>query len=274
MRIAYCGYDFFWDCFKMLCEKEGIEIIKTYTFETDNVYNYNSRLISTAHEYGIPISLEKISEREVEKLFNYEGCEYIISAAYPYKIPIGNFKGINIHPTLLPIGRGPWPLPRVILSEQKESGVTLHKLVNELDSGDILLQEKFSLLEREDLETLSCRCQMLAVKLLSQLFDNIDFYWESATAQGEGEYWGYPTDEEMTFDGNMTVDEIDRIVRAYGKFDSCVNFLDKSWLVWDVNCWKEEHSYIPGTIVHQTNKEYLMAVKDGFVCLRFFKEDE
>lgn len=275
MKVAYCGYDFFADCFESLAENRNIEVMKLYTFKTDDVYNFNKKILDIANKYNIPFTLEKISGNDVEELAKM-GCECIIAAAYPYKIPIKQNRGINIHPTLLPIGRGPWPLPRVILSEQEKSGVTIHKLTDELDSGDVLIQKSFVLNEKEDLETLSCRSQMLAQNLIETIFqdqESFEYYWKNAYPQGEGEYWSYPSDLEMTFNGNMTVDEIDKIVRAYGKFDSCVEFEGRTWLVWDVNVWKEEHTYEPGTIVHKTNKEYLMAAKDGFVCLRFFKED-
>ncbi len=274
MKIAYCGYDFFSDCLSALCDMQNIEILKIFTFETDNKYNFNRKIISIAENNNIPYSFERVTSKDIHELFDNLSCDCIISAAYPYKIPIEKYNGINIHPTLLPIGRGPWPLPKVILSEQKESGVTIHKLTDELDSGDILLQGKFDILPREDLETLSCRSQIMAKKLIKKLFTDYETYWENSVKQIGGEYWNYPTDEEMTFSGEMTVDEIDKIVRAYGKFDSCVKFQGKSWLVWDVNCWIEHHDYTPGEIIHQTNREYVMAAKDGFVCMRFLCEED
>src|SRR5699024_2041648 len=124
---------------------------------------------------------------------------------------------INIHPTLLPKGRGPWPLPWIILKNEKYSGVTIHRLTNDMDKGPILLQEKFKILDNEDLETLSCRSQVLAKKLIVEVISNFDYYYANAKEQGEGEYYPYPTDEDMTFNGLMKVDDIDRIIRAFGK---------------------------------------------------------
>lgn len=275
MKIAYCGYDFFYTCLEKLVEKDDIEVLKIFTFETDNHYNFNSYLHKIAEENGISITDKRITEEDVKELFEEWGCECIVTAAYPYKVPVyatEKFRGVNVHPTLLPIGRGQWPLPLIILKKLDFSGVTIHKLNESFDAGDILLQESFKIGEREDLETLSCKSQLLAEKMIVRLFENFEDCWANAVPQGEGEYWEYPTLEEMSFNFGMTVQEIDRIVRAYGKFDSCVDFLGKSWLVWDVNAWEEKHNYVPGTLVHKTNKEYLFAVKDGFVCLRFFEE--
>lgn len=277
MKIAYCGYDFFYTCLEKLVKADNVEVLGIFTFPTDNHYNFNVNMHRIAEDNGISITEERITKEDIQELFEEQGCDCIVTAAYPYKIPVNateRFKGVNVHPTLLPIGRGQWPLPLTILKQLSDSGVTIHKLNESFDAGDILLQESFKIGEREDLETLSCKAQMLAEKMISKLFNDFDKYWDNAVPQGEGEYWEYPSLKEMSFNFEMTVKEIDLIVRAYGKFDSCVNFLGKSWLVWDVNAWEESHDYKPGTLVHKTNKEYLFAAKDGFVCLRFFEEYE
>lgn len=277
MRIAYCGYDFFYTCLKKLLSMKQIEVVKVFTFKTDNKYNYNKYIMKLAKENRIPVTTRKISENAVRNLFRKEHCDCIVTAGYPYKIPVIRetaFRGVNIHPTLLPQGRGSWPLPFVILKGLEKNGVTLHKINEKFDEGDILLQRSFPISEREDLETLSCKCQIMAEQMTETVFSDFERYWDHAVPQTGGEYWNYPTSEEMSFDFSMSVRDIDRVVRAYGKFDSCVKFSGKAWLIWDASCWQEKHNYQPGTIVHTTNKEYLIAAKDGFVCLRFYEEDK
>ena len=277
MRIVYCGYDFFYGCLEELVKDKNNTIVKIFTFETDNKYNFNDKIKSIASENKIPITYDKPTEEELFRLFDKDKVDVIITAGYIYKIPIinhPNFKGINIHPTLLPKGRGPWPLPWIILKNEEYSGVTIHRLTDDMDKGPILLQEKFKVLDNEDLETLSCRSQVLAKKLITEVISNFDYYYDNAKEQGEGEYYPYPTDEDMTFNGLMKVEDIDRIIRAFGKFDSCTSFLGKNFLVHDATCWKEEHKYKPNTIIHITNKEVLMAVLDGFVCIRYYEEDK
>lgn len=275
MRICYLGYDFFYGCLEELLKLKDIKILKVFTFETDNKYNFNCYVEKLAKENNIPIKHTRITREDIEELIK-EGCELLISAGYEYKIPVfpeNKIKQINIHPTLLPMGRGPWPLPYIILKDLSKSGVTIHKISNEMDKGDILIQEEFEVQPNEDIETLSCRSQILAKKLLIKLINNLDFYYENATKQGNGEYWHFPTEEEMTFTGKMTINEIDRIVRAFGKMDSIVKLNGKEILVQDINYWREKHNYKLGEIVHKTNKEYVMAVRDGFIVIRFFEED-
>lgn len=275
MKIAYCGYDFFYSCLEELIN-EGHTILKIFTFQTDDKYNYKCKIEKIAIDNNIPISYDKPTKEEILELFEVKECDLIITAGYIYKIPVIKnelFKGINIHPTLLPKGRGPWPLPDIILRGEKYSGVTIHKITEEMDGGPILIQEKFPVLKNEDLETLSCRSQIVAVKILKELMKDFNKYWINATPQINGEYWEYPSEKAMTFSGHMKVDEIDKIIRAFGKFDSCASFLGKNWLVHDATCWKEEHDYEHNSVVHITNKEVLLAAVDGFVCIRYFEED-
>ncbi len=52
---------------------------------------------------------------------------------------------INIHPSLLPKYRGATPIQNAILNDDKESGVTIMKVAQEVDAGDIILQKKIKL---------------------------------------------------------------------------------------------------------------------------------
>ena len=274
MKICYLGYDFFYSCLEEIFKLENIEVIKIFTFETDNKYNFNCNIEKIAKENDVPIKYSRITKEDIEQLIQ-EGCELLISAGYEYKIPVfpeSKIKQINIHPTLLPIGRGPWPLPYIILKDLKKSGVTIHKISDEMDKGDILIQEEFEIQSNEDIETISCKSQIIAKKLIIKLIKNLDYYYKNATIQGKGEYWPFPTVEQMTFTGEMTINEIDRIVRAYGKMDSIVYVDGEEILVHDINYWREKHNYKLGKIVHKTNREYVMAVADGFLVLRYFEK--
>ncbi len=52
---------------------------------------------------------------------------------------------VNVHASLLPQYRGAAPINRAIMNGEKETGVTTFKLKHEIDTGDILLQERISI---------------------------------------------------------------------------------------------------------------------------------
>lgn len=73
--------------------------------------------------------------------------EFGVLAAYGKIIPQSILdcfpKGIlNVHPSLLPLYRGPSPLEYQILSDEKVFGVTIIKLDAECDHGDIIAQRE------------------------------------------------------------------------------------------------------------------------------------
>lgn len=274
MNICYFGNDLLYKCLEILIEK-NCNVTNVFTYNTDNMYIFNTYIKKIATDNNIEIKYDKPSKDDIKNLFYKKKCDLFVSAGYPYKIPIieePKFKAINIHPSLLPVGRGPWPWPHVILKDQERSGVTIHKLSYEFDQGDILLQRSFLVDKEEDLETLSCKSQMLAAKMIKEFITNSEYFWEHATKQGEGIYWDMPSEKDRTIDCNDSVYQIKKLVRAFGKFNSYAIFDNKYWLVNDVNGWEEEHNYKYGEIVHRTNKEVVMAVKDGFICFRFFEK--
>lgn len=56
---------------------------------------------------------------------------------------------INLHGSLLPQYRGAAPINWAVINGEKETGVTTFKLKQEIDTGDILLQESFSIGEND-----------------------------------------------------------------------------------------------------------------------------
>ncbi len=272
-KIAYCGYDFFHACLRDLLER-SFEIGCVFSFECDNRYNYNEYLREICRNRGIPLYLTPVDASCVQDLAR-QGYELLISAGYKHKLPdLAPFgiKGINVHPTLLPLGRGVWPLPWTLLSQQPRSGVTVHKLSPVFDGGDILAQRDFAVSPAEDLETLSAKLQMLAVEVLAAVVANLQDSWDNATPQTH-RVSAVPmySQQQRTLDWRNRVADIERICRAFGKFGSYARFEGQDWLVTKLSVWSQAHGFTPGTVVHKTNTEMIVAAGDGMVCLQYFQ---
>lgn len=79
-------------------------------------------------------------------------------------------KGIlNIHPSLLPAYQGATPVPFQILRGEKEGGVTIITINEKFDEGNIIAQEKFSILDHETTETLLIKGFIFGAKLLVKI---------------------------------------------------------------------------------------------------------
>src|SRR5450432_1517059 len=75
---------------------------------------------------------------------------------------------INVHGSLLPQYRGAAPINWAIINGEKETGVTTFKLKHEIDTGDILLQEKIEIGDTETAGELHDRMKEIGAQLLLQ----------------------------------------------------------------------------------------------------------
>ncbi len=83
-------------------------------------------------------------------------------------------KMINLHPSLLPKYRGPNPIRWQILNDEKESGVTIIKLTNEVDAGPILLQKKVNVDEKDNYSKLTEKLIKLGIEAINEALELIN----------------------------------------------------------------------------------------------------
>ena len=273
MRIAYFGGDMFYSCMEQLL-KTGHEIIALFTVApNENEYDSTQNVCRQAEALGIPITRSKPTAEHINEL-QRKGCDMILVAGYSYKIPAWEGEsikyGINIHPSLLPEGAGPMPLPFVITKGLKRTGVTLHKLSQEWDDGDIVLQESFPLFGNENLEGLLCDSQKLATQLLERFLESPKQCWDNASPQTrqEGNYWPMPQPLDFIVCYTDDLLKISRHLRAH-------RFIDKEGnieFISGVSFWEHPHNFEPGTILSQKNGMHLVAALNGLVCFNLEKK--
>lgn len=274
MKIAYCGYDFFSASLRSLLEADK-GVYRLFTVPNRDGLNTNQYMLEIAKQFDIPITQDRINAQTISQLHG-EGCDLLITAAYNYKIPPldnANIKGINLHPSLLPQGRGEWPLPWTILTEQITTGITIHKQTQEYDAGDILYQQSIPVDSDETLESLSAKVQLLAKDSLLEVVNDFDNLWADAKPQsGEVSVWGNPTREQRTINWQWPIEKIDRMCRAFGKFGCFASFDGQDWNVFLLKGWQLSHNYKPGEVVHKTSTEMIVAASDGLVSLVYFSK--
>ncbi len=122
-----------------------------------------------AYSKKIPVfyDLKKLKESDIEKQL---GILASFSKIIPKEVIDIFPKGIlNIHPSLLPKYRGASPVQAAIASGDKETGVSIIKLDNILDHGDIVCQFKEKIEENDTTETLRKRLFEKSAQVLLEL---------------------------------------------------------------------------------------------------------
>lgn len=77
-------------------------------------------------------------------------------------------EAINLHPSLLPKYKGTKAIERSFESGDKEAGVSVHWVHDELDSGDLILQRSFERAPEETLESFTAKIKQLEYELLPE----------------------------------------------------------------------------------------------------------
>jgi methionyl-tRNA formyltransferase len=80
---------------------------------------------------------------------------------------------VNVHGSLLPHYRGAAPINWAVINGEKETGVTTFKLKHEIDTGDILLQESFSIGEDETAGEVHDRMKEIGAQLLVRTVEGL-----------------------------------------------------------------------------------------------------
>lgn len=80
---------------------------------------------------------------------------------------------LNMHPSLLPLYRGPSPIQSALINGESETGVTIMRLTLDMDAGDILIQERVAIDPEETGETLTNRLAALGGQKLCEAVDRI-----------------------------------------------------------------------------------------------------
>jgi methionyl-tRNA formyltransferase len=156
---------------------EGYQIVGVYTRRDRRAGRgrqmAESPVKTLALELGIPVfqpASLRSDEAALAKLIELNP-DIIVVAAYGLFLPsefleLPSLGCLNIHPSLLPRHRGPSPVATAILEGDAETGVSLMKLDEGMDSGPILAQRRSPIGEDENTESLTSRLFEMGAQLL------------------------------------------------------------------------------------------------------------
>jgi len=130
-----------------------------------------------ALDRGVPVMTpEKIGSDNAMAVLRQWNPSAIVVASYGQYIPtkvlsLPPLGVINVHPSLLPKYRGAAPMQWSIAMGETVSGITIFRVVKEMDAGDIILQEHYSIRDDETAVELSARFSGLGAALALRALD-------------------------------------------------------------------------------------------------------
>lgn len=156
---------------------------------------------AVARRYQLPVfTPANVNQESYLKVLRALGVDLVVSVAAPqiFKKPLLDLPAlgcINIHNALLPQYQGVLPSFHVLANGEEHTGTSVHYMVEKIDAGDIIVQEKFKIEAHDTLHSLVYRTKItIGPRLLLQAITQIengsvqtlDVDWSQAT------YFSFP----------------------------------------------------------------------------------
>lgn len=175
MRIVLFGLTGFGNAALRGIRNSGFEpqLIVTRKETGDYPYYPEASIEEEARQSGIPVLFGAHGERETERL----KPEVILASTYHRIMTRQVFESakvaLNIHPSLLPAYRGASPCYWVLQNGEKQTGVSVHYMTEEVDAGPLVWQKPIKIRKHETQGTLRKRLaaltEMAARDVLKQI---------------------------------------------------------------------------------------------------------
>jgi len=258
----------------------GHDIAAVYT-QPDRPAGRGRKLTSTpvkihSTDMGLQtVEIQKISDRDssMEYLLSFE-AEAAIVAAYGIilpsyvidKFPLGI---INLHPSLLPKFRGASPVATAILQGCKETGVTIMKIDEGMDTGPILKQKSVKIISDEKCDALTERLFTTGSNLLVETLDEMQTSGIDPIPQDNSKatLTERLKKQDGEIDWNQSSEQIYRAIKAFHPWPGTfTTFNGKRLKILDANVDdKDQKNSDPGKV--QADKSFRVGTGQGSISL-------
>ncbi len=257
-----------------------IPLVVSYELPIDKTYGYDS-VLEKAHKKGLELrNPSRVNERLISEIRDINP-DIIFSVYYRKIFPksllsIPRLGCVNVHPSLLPRYRGPTPTAWAILNNETKTGITIHYMDEDIDTGDILAQEEFAINSNETGYELYTKAMTIGFQLLKKSFYKIINRQLSPRKQsGIGSYYG-KLSAKHKIDWRQKTENIKNLVRVHAKPYNPVEALliNRYLLVNKVSILKEGKYTLQGAGIITDildNKRLVVSCADGYLILEDYE---
>jgi methionyl-tRNA formyltransferase len=182
-------------------------------------------LDATASESNTPlIKINHINDEEALDALKLYGIDWLFiigwsQIASPEVIKTPHLGAIGAHPSLLPVGRGRAAIPWAIIKGLDKTGVSFFKMDEGVDTGKVLGQFEIGLNNEVNATILYNEVNEAHVKLIKSIWPKIQNETLKGYVQDESNatYWEGRKPEDGLIRSSMTLDQVDKLVRATTK---------------------------------------------------------
>lgn len=243
MRIVVLGYhNIGCRCLEVLIRKNQ-NVVAVFTHQDDPDENvWFDSVADLARAHGLPCHfpgnindpgwVDRLRALRPDLIFSF----YFRQMLSRKILAVPSRGAINLHGSYLPWYRGRCPVNWVLVNGERETGVTLHYMVERPDAGDIIAQAKVAIDSEDTALTLYRKMEKAAARVLDQALPQIVAGTNARTAQklSEGSYFGGRRPKDGWIDWTKSSIEIHNLIRAVTRpYPGAFSFLrGKKLFVW------------------------------------------
>ena len=243
--------------------------------------SFNATIVEKAKQYaqeqGLPI-LQPLKLKDPEFIAQLSALKPDLQVVVAFRMlpemvwnlpPQGT---VNVHGSLLPKYRGAAPINWAILHGDKETGVSTFKLQHEIDTGDILLQEKMPIGPNETAGELHDRMKVVGAQLLVKTLQELANGTLKASPQqlnADTKHAPKLFKADCEINWNNTVEQIHNQIRGLSPYPPAYTVLgEKTLKIFSAEIEPGKPEIHIGTF-STDNKSYLkFAATNGYLLLK------
>jgi len=220
--VVFAYHDVGVRCLKtLLSGGVAVPLVVTVADDPHEVQWYAS-VAATAREYGLEVRVPAdASDPELLRHVQSLSPDFLFSFYYRALLPAplltcARRGALNIHGSLLPRYRGRAPVNWAILRGERETGATLHYMVERADAGDIVDQLAVPILEDDEAREVFAKVTVAAETILARSLPQLIAGRAARRAQSiePGQYFGRRRPEDGRIDWQWPARRIHDLVRA------------------------------------------------------------
>ena len=284
MKILFIGAVQFSKKALLLTVHSGVEIVGVCTLSESSFNSDHCDLSPVAESYEIPVhyvkninsseTLNWIKVKEPDIIFCF-GWSRLLKNEILNVAPMGV---VGFHPALLPQNRGRHPIIWALALGLSETGSTFFFMDEGADSGDILSQEKITILPDDNAGSLYQKVTDTALVQIKEFIPMLkagDFE-RLKQNHSKSNYWRKRGIDDGKIDWRMNAEALHNLVRALSKpyVGAHFSFKGKIFKVWESSIVEEKISINiePGKILQKSSRRMIIKCGTGALSLLSFED--
>ena len=218
---------------------------------------------------------EKIRREECVEYLRQFNADIFIVEAFGQIIPkeildMPRYGCVNVHASLLPKYRGAAPIQWAVLNGEKVSGVTIMRMDEGIDTGDMIMKEEVVLAEDETGGSLFDKLSEVGAGLLLKTLDELEagnIHPQKQPKESTTAYAAMLTKKMGEIDWTKSAVQIERLVRGLNPWPSAYTHLGQKTLkIWRAVVYPlSEQKKEPGTVILMDKIHFGVQTGDGML---------